>query len=179
MKRVKENGKWSLMCPDKCKGLTTSYGKDFEELYLKYEEEERYVKQVDAQKIWMKIIEAQIETGTPYMLYKDSINIKSNQKNIGTIKSSNLCCEIVEYTSPDEIAVCNLVSICLPMFVKYDEEKTSYDFNFEELHKVSKIVCKNLNKVIDVNYYPVESIHFSSYNLFLLLLNSLELSNAP
>ena len=162
MKRVKENGKWSLMCPDKCKGLTTSYGKDFEELYLKYEEEERYVKQVDAQKIWMKIIEAQIETGTPYMLYKDSINIKSNQKNIGTIKSSNLCCEIVEYTSPDEIAVCNLVSICLPMFVKYDEEKTSYDFNFEELHKVSKIVCKNLNKVIDVNYYPVEKARRSN-----------------
>ena len=162
MKRVKENGKWSLMCPDKCKGLTTSYGKDFEELYLKYEEEGRYVKQVDAQKIWMKIIEAQIETGTPYMLYKDSINIKSNQKNIGTIKSSNLCCEIVEYTSPDEIAVCNLVSICLPMFVKYDEEKTSYDFNFEELHKVSKIVCKNLNKVIDVNYYPVEKARRSN-----------------
>ena len=102
MKRVKENGKWSLMCPDKCKGLTTSYGKDFEELYLKYEEEERYVKQVDAQNL-MKIIEAQIETGTPYMLYKDSINIKSNQKNVGTIKSSNLCCEIVEYTSPDEL----------------------------------------------------------------------------
>ena len=162
MKRVKENGKWSLMCPDKCKGLTTSYGKEFEELYLKYEEEGRYVKQVDAQKIWMKIIEAQIETGTPYMLYKDSINIKSNQKNIGTIKSSNLCCEIVEYTSPDEIAVCNLVSICLPMFVKYDEEKTSYDFNFEELHKVSKIVCKNLNKVIDVNYYPVEKARHSN-----------------
>lgn len=162
MKRVKENGKWSLMCPDKCRGLTTSYGKDFEELYLKYEKEGRYVKQVDAQKIWMKIIEAQIETGTPYMLYKDSINIKSNQKNIGTIKSSNLCCEIVEYTSPNEIAVCNLVSICLPMFVKYDEEKTSYDFNFEELHKVSKIVCKNLNKVIDVNYYPVEKARRSN-----------------
>ena len=162
MKRVKENGKWSLMCPDKCKGLTTSYGKDFEELYIKYEEEGRYTKQIDAQKIWMKILEAQIETGTPYMLYKDSINEKSNQKNIGTIKSSNLCCEIVEFTSPDEIAVCNLVSICLPMFVEYDEEKTCNVFNFNELHKVSKIVCKNLNKVIDVNYYPVEKARRSN-----------------
>ena len=162
MKRVKENGKWSLMCPDKCKGLTTSYGKDFEELYIKYEEEGRYTKQIDAQKIWMKILEAQIETGTPYMLYKDSINEKSNQKNIGTIKSSNLCCEIVEFTSPDEIAVCNLVSICLPMFVEYDEEKACNVFNFDELHKVSKVVCKNLNKVIDTNYYPVEKARRSN-----------------
>ncbi len=162
MKRVKENGKWSLMCPDKCKGLTTSYGKDFEELYVKYEKEGRYTKQIDAQKIWMKILEAQIETGTPYMLYKDSINEKSNQKNIGTIKSSNLCCEIVEFTSPDEIAVCNLVSICLPMFVEYDEEKACNTFNFNELHKVSKVVCKNLNKVIDVNYYPVEKARRSN-----------------
>ena len=162
MKRVKENGKWSLMCPDKCKGLTTSYGKDFEELYIKYEGEGRYTKQIDAQKIWMKILEAQIETGTPYMLYKDSINKKSNQKNIGTIKSSNLCCEIVEFTSPDEIAVCNLVSICLPMFVEYDEEKTCNTFNFNELHKVSKVVCKNLNKVIDANYYPVQKARRSN-----------------
>ena len=162
MKRVKENGKWSLMCPDKCKGLTTIYGKDFEELYIKYEEEGRYTKQIDAQKIWMKILEAQIETGTPYMLYKDSINEKSNQKNIGTIKSSNLCCEIVEFTSPDEIAVCNLVSICLPMFVEYDEEKACNVYNFNKLHKISKIACKNLNKVIDVNYYPVEKARRSN-----------------
>ena len=135
---------------------------EFEKLYTQYESEGRYIKQIDAQKIWMKILEAQIETGTPYMLYKDSINEKSNQKNIGTIKSSNLCCEIVEFTSPDEIAVCNLVSICLPMFVEYDEEKTCNVFNFNELHKVSKIVCKNLNKVIDVNFYPTPKTKVSN-----------------
>jgi ribonucleoside-diphosphate reductase alpha subunit len=156
MKRVKENGMWSLMCPDKCKKLTTTYGDDFDKLYIQYENEGRFIKQIEAQKIWMKILEAQIETGTPYMLYKDSINKKSNQQNIGTIKSSNLCAEIVEFTSPDEIAVCNLVSICLSMFVEYDEESTSYKYNFSELHKVSKIACKNLNKVIDRNYYPVD-----------------------
>jgi|TARA_B110000259_G_C14032589_1_gene407443 ribonucleoside-diphosphate reductase alpha subunit len=162
MKRVKDNGVWSLMCPDKCKNLTTTYGDEFENLYTQYENEGRYIKQIDAQKIWMKILEAQMETGTPYMLYKDSINKKSNQKNIGTIKSSNLCCEIVEFTSPDEIAVCNLVSICLPMFIEYDEEKTCNTFNFNGLHKVSKIVCKNLNKVIDVNFYPVEKARRSN-----------------
>ena len=162
MKRVKENGVWSLMCPDKCKKLTTKYGDEFEKIYTQYENEGRFIKQIPAQKIWMKILEAQIETGTPYMLYKDSINNKSNQKNIGTIKSSNLCCEIVEFTSPDEIAVCNLVSICLTMFVEYDEEKACNVFNFKELHKVSKIVCKNLNKVIDVNFYPVEKARRSN-----------------
>ena len=162
MKRVKENGKWSLMCPDRCKNLTTTYGEEFEKLYTEYEREGQYIKQISAQKIWMKILEAQIETGTPYMLYKDSINKKSNQKNIGTIKSSNLCCEIVQFTSPDEIAVCNLVSICLPMFVEYDEEQACNIFNFNHLHKVSKIVCKNLNKVIDVNFYPVEKARRSN-----------------
>ncbi len=162
MKRVKENGVWSLMCPDRCKKLTTSYGDDFEKLYTQYENDGHFIRQIPAQKIWMKILEAQIETGTPYMLYKDSINNKSNQKNIGTIKSSNLCCEIVEFTSPDEIAVCNLVSICLSMFVEYDEEKACNVFNFKELHKVSKIVCKNLNKVIDVNFYPVEKARRSN-----------------
>ena len=107
-----------LTVPDKCRNLTTSYGEDFTNLYLQYESEGRFIKQIEAQKIWMKILEAQIETGTPYMAYKDAVNTKSNQMNIGTIKSSNLCIEIVEFTSPDEIAVCNLVSICLSMFVE-------------------------------------------------------------
>ena len=162
MERVKENGTWSLMCPDKCKGLTTSYGEDFKRLYLQYEEEGRYIEQIPAQTIWMKILEAQIETGTPYMAYKDAVNTKSNQMNIGTIKSSNLCIEIVEFTSPDEIAVCNLVSICLSMFVEYDEESNTFIYNFDKLRKVSKIVCKNLNKVIDRNYYPVEKARRSN-----------------
>lgn len=161
MKRVQENGKWSLMCPDQCKGLTKAYGDEFEQLYTQYESQGKFIKQIDAQKIWMKILEAQIETGTPYMLYKDSINNKSNQKNIGTIKSSNLCCEITEFTAPDEIAVCNLASICLPMFVQKDENDNIF-FNFEELHKISKIICKNLNKVIDVNYYPVDKARYSN-----------------
>ena len=161
MKRVQENGKWSLMCPDQCKGLTKAYGDEFEQLYTQYESQGKFIKQIDAQKIWMKILEAQIETGTPYMLYKDSINNKSNQKNIGTIKSSNLCCEITEFTAPDEIAVCNLASICLPMFVQKDDNDNIF-FNFEELHKISKIICKNLNKVIDVNYYPVDKARYSN-----------------
>ena len=162
MNRVKENGKWSLMCPDICKGLSSSYGKEFDKLYIKYESEGKFIKQIDAQKIWYKILEAQIETGTPYMLYKDAVNNKSNQKNIGTIKSSNLCAEIVEYTSPDEIAVCNLASICLPMYVDYDEELNNYIYNYEKLHKVTKIICKNLNKIIDRNFYPVDKAKYSN-----------------
>jgi ribonucleoside-diphosphate reductase alpha subunit len=162
MKRVQENGKWSLMCPDICKGLSTTYGEEFEKLYIKYESEGKFIKQIDAQKIWYKILEAQIETGTPYMLYKDAVNNKSNQKNIGTIKSSNLCAEIVEYTAPDEIAVCNLASICLPMYVDYDEESNNYIYNYEKLHKVTKIICKNLNKIIDRNFYPVDKAKYSN-----------------
>ena len=160
MKRVKDDGMWSLMCPDICKGLSTSYGEDFEKLYIQYENEGKYIKQIKAQKIWYKILEAQIETGTPYMLYKDAVNMKSNQKNIGTIKSSNLCAEIALFTSPNEIAVCNLASICLSMFVKKNDDKI--EFNFEELHNVSKIVCKNLNKVIDRNFYPVDKAERSN-----------------
>lgn len=151
MKRVEEDGVWSLMCPHLCPGLSDSYGEEFEMLYTKYEAEGEFVEQVPARKVWQAIIMSQVETGTPYMLYKDACNKKSNQKNLGTIKCSNLCTEIIEYTSPDEIAVCNLASIAVNMFVKPDRK--TYDF--EQLKKVTKVVTKNLNKIIDVNYYPV------------------------
>jgi len=149
MKRVEENGEWSLFCPSEAPGLGDSYGKEFEALYEKYEREGRARKVVKAQELWFAVLEAQIETGTPYMLYKDSCNRKSNQKNLGTIKSSNLCTEIMEYTAPDEVAVCNLASIALPKFVidgKFDHQK---------LFEVTQVITKNLNKVIDANYYPV------------------------
>merc|ERR1719392_581505 len=132
-------------------------GEMFEELYTKYEKEGRAKKTIKAQKLWYAIIESQIETGTPYMLYKDSCNRKSNQQNLGTIRSSNLCTEIIEYTAPDEVAVCNLASLALPMYV--DEDKT---YNFQQLYEVTKVVTKNLNKVIDRNYYPVEEARRSN-----------------
>ncbi|XP_052754710.1 ribonucleoside-diphosphate reductase large subunit isoform X1 [Galleria mellonella] len=150
MKRVEKNENWSLMCPHDCPGLADCWGEEFEALYEKYEGENRYVKQVKAQVLWKAIIEAQVETGTPYMLYKDACNRKSNQQNLGTIKCSNLCTEIVEYTSADEIAVCNLASIALNMFV--NDDKT---YNFTKLKEVTKTVTRNLNKIIDVNFYPV------------------------
>lgn len=150
MERVKNNGTWSLMCPDESKGLSDVYGEAFDLLYTRYEKEGKYKKQMKAQDLWIKILESQIETGTPYMLYKDHVNRKTNQKNLGVIKSSNLCVEIMEYTSPDEIAVCNLASLCLPSYV--DEGK----FNFKKLGKSAKILCKNLNKIIDKNFYPVD-----------------------
>lgn len=150
MKRVEKNEDWSLMCPHDCPGLADCWGEEFEALYTQYEQEKRYVKQVRAQMLWKAIIEAQVETGTPYMLYKDACNGKSNQKNLGTIKCSNLCTEIVEYTSNDEVAVCNLASIALNMFVKEDK---SYDFI--KLKEVTKIITQNLNRIIDANYYPV------------------------
>lgn len=149
MKRVEANDVWSLFCPNEAPGLSESYGEEFEKLYEKYEKEGRYRKQVKAQELWFEIIESQIETGTPYMLYKDAANKKSNQKNLGTIKSSNLCTEIMEYTSKDEVAVCNLASLSLPKYVidgKFDHQK---------LYDVTYHVTKNLNKIIDVNYYPV------------------------
>ncbi|MGB0166912.1 MAG: ribonucleoside-diphosphate reductase subunit alpha [Luteibaculum sp.] len=149
MKRVEENGEWTLMCPNECPGLSDAHGEEFEKLYTRYESEGKGRKKVKAQDLWYKIIESQIETGTPYMLYKDACNGKSNQKNLGTIKSSNLCTEIVEYTAPDEVAVCNLASIALPKFVKDGE------FDHDRLFKVSYQVTKNLNKIIDHNYYPV------------------------
>jgi len=156
MKRVEANEKWTLMCPNECPGLFTNHSEEFEKLYLKYEEEGKGRKTVKARELWEKILESQIETGTPYMLYKDAANRKSNQKNLGTIRSSNLCTEIMEYTSPDEIAVCNLASIALPMFIKDGA------FDHKELFKVTKRVTKNLNRVIDRNYYPVKEAENSN-----------------
>ena len=153
MKRVEENGNWSLFCPDKAKGLSDVYGEEFETLYTKYEEEGLATATVPAADVWKAILKSQTETGTPYMLYKDSCNRKSNQKNLGTIKSSNLCTEIIEYTDADETSVCNLASIALPKYVN-KELKT---FDFDKLHEVTKVVTRNLNRVIDRNFYPVET----------------------
>ena len=149
MKRVQEDGNWTLMCPNECPGLYDVHGEEFEKLYESYEAAGKGRKTIKAQELWEKILESQIETGTPYMLYKDAANRKSNQKNLGTIRSSNLCTEIMEYTSKDEIAVCNLASLSLPMFVENGA------FNHELFYTVTKRVTKNLNKVIDRNYYPV------------------------
>jgi len=151
MERVKSNGNWSLMCPNECPGLADKWGDEFVALYEQYESEQKFRKQIKARALFTKILQSQMETGTPYMLYKDACNRKSNQKNLGTIRSSNLCCEIIEYSAPDEVAVCNLASIALPKFV----DVANATYNFEELYKVAKVVTKNLNKVIDVNYYPV------------------------
>ena len=157
MRRVEENGEWSLFSPDEAKGLEDSYGEAFEKLYEKYEQEGKARRVVKAQDLWFEILESQIETGTPYILYKDHANRKSNQKNLGTIKSSNLCTEIMEYTSKDEVAVCNLASISLSKFVK--EDKT---FDHDKLYQITKVATRNLNKVIDVNYYPVEEARTSN-----------------
>ncbi len=156
MKRVEEDGQWTLMCPNECPGLYDSHSDEFEALYIGYEKENKGRKTIKARELWEKILESQIETGTPYMLYKDAANRKSNQKNLGTIRSSNLCTEIMEYTSPDEVAVCNLASIALPMFVKGNE------FDHKELLKVTKRATRNLNRVIDRNYYPVEEARKSN-----------------
>ena len=156
MKRVEENGKWTLMCPNECPGLYDCHSDKFDKLYVKYEKDGKGRKTINARELWEKILESQIETGTPYMLYKDAANRKSNQKNLGTIRSSNLCTEIIEYTSKDEIAVCNLASISLPMFVKEGK------FDHQELFEVTKRVIKNLNKVIDRNYYPVKEAENSN-----------------
>jgi ribonucleoside-diphosphate reductase alpha chain len=156
MKRVEEDSTWTLMCPNECPGLDNVYGEEFEALYTSYEAQGKGRKTIRARELWEKILESQIETGTPYMLYKDAANRKSNQKNLGTIRSSNLCTEILEYTSPDEIAVCNLASISLPMFVENGA------FNHELLFNVTKRVTRNLNKVIDRNYYPVKEAENSN-----------------
>tara|TARA_R100000908_G_scaffold64948_1_gene50797 strand:- start:916 stop:3165 length:2250 start_codon:yes stop_codon:yes gene_type:complete len=158
MKRVEEGGNWSLFCPDKAPGLSDVYGKEFEELYLKYEEEGRANSTIPASEVWKAILKSQSETGTPYMLYKDACNTKSNQKNLGVIKSSNLCTEILEYTDKDETSVCNLASIALPKYVNR-EAKT---FDYDALHKATKVVTKNLNRVIDRNFYPVETARRSN-----------------
>ena len=150
MQRVENNQDWSLFCPHEAPGLADCYGKDFERLYEKYEREGKARKTVKSQELWFKILEAQIETGTPYMLYKDSANAKSNQKNLGTIKSSNLCTEIIQYTSPEEVAVCNLASIALPKFITHTGK-----FDHQKLYEITQVITKNLNKIIDINYYPV------------------------
>ena len=152
MKRVHADGEWSLMCPDECPGLSDVYGDKFEELYVKYENENKQKRTIKARELWFHILDSQMETGTPYLLYKDACNNKSNHKNLGTIKSSNLCTEIIEYSNRNETAVCNLASISLPAFVNIDTKTV----NHEELHKVSRILTNNLNKIIDVNYYPTE-----------------------
>jgi ribonucleoside-diphosphate reductase alpha subunit len=151
MERVEKNEPWTLFCPSEAPGLADVYGQDFKELYERYEREGRGRKQVDAQKLWFKVLDSQIETGTPYLLYKDAANEKSNQKNLGVIKSSNLCTEVIQYSSSEETAVCNLASIALPMYV--DAKKRS--FNYDKLREVVKVAIKNLNRVIDINYYPI------------------------
>lgn len=157
MKRVEENGDWTLMCPHECPGLSETYGAEFEALYTQYESEGKGRKTIKAQDLWFKVLESQIETGTPYMLYKDSANAKSNQQNLGVIKSSNLCTEIIEYTAPDEIAVCNLASLALPKFVT--EEGT---FDHDKLFEVTYQATVNLNRIIDGNFYPVEEARNSN-----------------
>jgi ribonucleoside-diphosphate reductase alpha subunit len=157
MERVKSNGKWTLMCPDECPGLSDVYGEEFNALYTKYEAENRGRISINARDLWFQILDAQMETGTPYLLYKDAVNKKSNQKNIGIIKSSNLCCEIVQYSDDKETAVCNLASIALPMFVDANGE-----MDYNKLHEVAKVVAGNLNRIIDVNYYPTPKTRLSN-----------------
>ena len=151
MSRVKTNGDWTLMCPDQCPGLHDCYGDKFVELYTSYESQGRGKKTIKARELWFKIMDSQMETGTPYILYKDAANNKSNQKNLGTIKSSNLCTEIIEYSDSKETAVCNLASLGLSMYI--NDDKT---FNYDKLHEVTKVVTNNLNKVIDINFYPTD-----------------------
>ena len=159
MERVKNNAKWSLFCPHECPGLSDVYGDKFVELYEKYESESKARKIVNARDLWFKILDAQMETGTPYILFKDAANKKSNQQNIGTIKSSNLCTEIMEYSDDKETAVCNLASIGLPSFVNVE----SKEFDYDKLHQVTKVVTNNLNRVIDINFYPTEKTKVSNF----------------
>ena len=158
MKRVETDGKWTLMCPHECSGLSDVYGEKFETLYTKYEADGKGRRTIDARKLWFHILDSQMETGTPYLLYKDAVNNKSNQKNLGTIKSGNLCTEITEYSNHEESAVCNLASIGLPMFVN-TEEKT---FNYDKLHEVTKVITRNLDRVIDINFYPTDKTKLSN-----------------
>lgn len=160
MRRVESDEMWSLMCPNECPGLQDCWGEAFDKLYESYEKQGKFRRQIKAQKLWFAILEAQTETGTPYMLYKDACNRKSNQQNVGTIKCSNLCTEIVEYSSPDEVAVCNLASLALNKFVKTDERPVQ--FNFQKLFEVTQVVTRNLNKIIDINYYPVKEAERSN-----------------
>jgi len=156
MQRVKDNDVWSLMCPDECKGLELVYGEEFNKLYIEYEKQGKFKKQVNARQLWNHILDCQIETGFPYMLYKDNVNKKSNQKNVGIIRSSNLCAEITQYSDGSETAVCNLCSICLPRFVENGV------FNYDKLIDVCRVIVRNLNKVIDINYYPTNGAKSSN-----------------
>jgi ribonucleoside-diphosphate reductase alpha chain len=156
MQRVEANEDWSLFCPHEAPGLADCFGAEFEALYTKYEAEGRARRKVKAQELWFAVLDAQVETGTPYLLYKDAANSKSNQQNLGTIKSSNLCTEIMEYTSPDEVAVCNLASLALPRFIKDNQ------FDHEKLYEVTYQATLNLNKIIDYNYYPVKEAEYSN-----------------
>jgi ribonucleoside-diphosphate reductase subunit M1 len=176
MKRVQENGTWSLFCPSEAPGLADCWGDKFESLYVKYENEGKARKVIQAQKLWFAVLEAQVETGNPYMLFKDACNRKSNQQNLGTIRSSNLCTEIVEFSSPEETAVCNLASIALPRFVHekgvpFESHPTKLMgskgcnnrlFDFKKLGEITELVTRNLNRIIDVNYYPVETARRSN-----------------
>ncbi len=162
MKRVQENGNWTLMCPNECPHLFDTYGDEFEKLYTGYEKVGKGRKTIKARELWEKILEAQIETGNPYMLYKDAVNRKSNHKNLGTIRSSNLCTEIMEYTAQDEVAVCNLASIAIPMYISENADGEKY-FDHKKLFKVTKKITKNLNTVIDQNYYPVKEAENSNF----------------
>lgn len=163
MQRVKAGGKWTLMCPDECPGLADVYGDKFVSLYESYETAGKGRKTVNARDLWFQILDSQMETGTPYILYKDAANKKSNQQNVGTIKSSNLCSEIIEYSDENETAVCNLASIALPMFVeKSTTHACGYIFNYEKLHEITKVVTYNLNRIIDINYYPTEKTRRSN-----------------
>jgi len=166
MQRVKSDGNWTLMCPDECPGLSDVYGEQFVELYEKYEKGSRIRKTVKARELWFQIMDAQMETGTPYLLYKDACNKKSNQQNVGTIKSSNLCSEIVQYSDSQETAVCNLASVALPSFVAYqdnedNEEKTPF-IDYEKMHAITRTITYNLNRIIDINYYPTEKTRRSN-----------------
>jgi len=161
MKRVEANADWTLMCPNECPNLFDVYGDEFEALYTSYEKAGKGRKTIKARALWEKILEAQIETGNPYMLYKDAANRKSNQKNLGVIRSSNLCTEIMEYTAKDEVAVCNLASIALPMFIEENEQGEKF-FNHDSLLKITKKITKNLDTVIDRNYYPVKEAENSN-----------------
>jgi ribonucleoside-diphosphate reductase alpha subunit len=161
MERIKNDGNWTLMCPDECPGLADVFGDEFKELYEKYEESGKGRVTMSARKLWFQILDAQMETGTPYLCYKDAANRKSNQKNIGIIKSSNLCTEIMEVSTKDETAVCNLASIALPAFVEKDANGNPF-YNFNKLHDISRVVTFNLNRVIDVNYYPTDKTSTSN-----------------
>jgi ribonucleoside-diphosphate reductase alpha subunit len=165
MERVKAGGKWTLMCPDECPGLADVYAEDFVKLYESYESKGKGRKTLNARDLWFQILDAQMETGTPYILYKDAVNRKSNQKNLGVIKSSNLCCEITEYSDSNETAVCNLASIALPSFVKSSSNvdgAVNHTFDYDELHRITRVVTYNLNRIIDINYYPTAKTELSN-----------------